>query len=420
MADQRLRRLSTGTDGLASLLRRASLTVSGGVLVAATALGWLAARWLGSRTLFLMVYAWALTMVVAWVVSRRTLAVRIDRSLVPSRMREGQSIPVELTIAADKRLSTVVIEERLPPELGRSLPVPVGSMAPGTEREHRYTLNPSRRGVYEIGPVVGTWSDPFGLTIHEQQLAEPIQVIVHPATEPVHDRVLTRMWEDPPIRPPVSKPWPVGFEFYGMRDYVPGDDLRRVVWSAVAKTGRMLVRESEQGITDRVTIVLDCDRSFHSPGEPSATFETAVRVAASLGAHHLDDGFAVSYLTNDGTGLPTLRGGVNATYTLLDELARVERGSVPLSTVGARLLSEARRGTHLLLVTPHLDKDFAATLRLALDRGISATVVFVVWEESDPQAVSRAASLGCIVVQVEAGESLDSVFAHQVGGGMRR
>src|SRR5205823_11836215 len=147
--------------------------------------------------------------------------------------------------------------------------------------------------VYEIGPLAAQWSDPLGLSESEQVLAKPVRLIVHPAVELVHDRPLARKWEDPPIRPPQTKPWPAGFEFYGMRDYVPGDDLRRVVWKAVARTGKLLVREAEQGITDQINILLDTDPEWHRAGDPSDTFETAVRVAASAGVGHLRNGFSV-------------------------------------------------------------------------------------------------------------------------------
>src|SRR3954447_3153287 len=114
-----------------------------------------------------------------------------------------------------------------------------------------------------------------------------------------------------------------------MREYVPGDDLRRVVWAAVAKTGRMLVRESEQGITDHVSIVLDTDVDHHSPGRPSDTFEMAVKVAASVGGRHLKDGFSMSLTTNE-ERLATMLRGTRARLTYLDALARVDMGHAPL------------------------------------------------------------------------------------------
>ena len=97
-------------------------------------------------------------------------------------------------------------------------------------------MRPSLRGVYQLGPLAAEWTDPFGLARHQQVLTDAVDVIVHPTTEAIFDRPLTRLWEDPPFRPPVSKPWPQGFEFYGMRDYVPGDDPRRIVWTAAART----------------------------------------------------------------------------------------------------------------------------------------------------------------------------------------
>ena len=92
-------------------------------------------------------------------------------------------------------------------------------------------------------PASGRWR-PSGPTRSawrgtSSRSTEPVDVIVHPTTDAIFDRPLTRMWEDPPFRPPVSQPWPQGFEFYGMRDYVPGDDPRRIVWTAAARTGQV-------------------------------------------------------------------------------------------------------------------------------------------------------------------------------------
>ena len=129
-------------------------------------------------------------------------------------------------------MSTIVVEERLPSALaaGRPVRLPVAVLAAGASVDHVYRLRAGRRGVFDVGPLVAEWSDPFGLTRHRVQLLEPASLIVHPSTEPVTDRVVSREWEDPPLRPPVSKPWPTGFEFYGMREYASGDDPRRIVW----------------------------------------------------------------------------------------------------------------------------------------------------------------------------------------------
>lgn len=394
------------------------LTVAGAVLLVFAAGGWLLAHHLGSRTMYLLVYAGVLVIGAAWFAARRRLAMTVERSSLPGRVREGQTVNVDLEVRAKRRATTLIMQERLDPVLGDTVRFPVLSISPGQPLEHSYSFTPSRRGVYQLGPVSATWSDPFGLTTQAQQLAEPVTLIVHPRTEPAFDRVLTRMWEDPPVRPPVSKPWPTGFEFYGMRDYVPGDDLRRVVWSAVAKTGKLLVRESEQGITDRVCVFLDTDRGWHSPGVPSETFETGIRVAASLCSRHITDGFAVSLHSNDDALSSGVR-GTRARYPLLDHLARIQLSSSPLSKAGTRLLSEARRGAHFAVITPHLDRTVADQLRIAIERGASVALVKLVWDESDPLSWAHAAQLGCQVIQVSAGGSIEAAFGHQtqrVGG----
>jgi uncharacterized protein (DUF58 family) len=398
---------------LARAAERINLTPTGLVAICLMLLGWGAARLNGSRTMYLLVYAALLTMVLAWFATRRRLAITVDRSDLPARMRVGQLVQVDLAITSARRLTSVLLDEHVPPTLGRPVRIPVGMLRAGDPLQHTYTLTPALRGAYTVGPVTATWSDPFGFTIHKQALPEPVEVLVHPPLEVVHDRVLTRMWEDPPIRPPVSKPWPVGFEFYGMRDYVRGDDMRRVVWSALAKTGRLMVRESEQGITDRVVIYLDTSAEWHSPGEVSETFETAVRAVASLGVRHLSDGFSVTLITNEGRILSGLRGS-GADMTFLDALSRLNRGSANSDSASRLLLEEAASHPHVLVVSPHLSSREAQQLRLIAERGLGVVYIQVIWEESDLHSAIQAATIGARVVQLEAGSSLGAVFEQQV------
>jgi uncharacterized protein (DUF58 family) len=412
----RIRQMTGWGTGLSNVLERIGITITGAALVCLVVLGWLAARAIGSRTMYLMAYAALAMMGMAWFAARRRLTIDVERSDLPMRMRAGQHVGVNLKITSRRRTSMIVLEEKLHPQLGSTVSIPVASLKGGQEFEHAYSFVPAMRGVYEVGPLTATWSDPFGFTTHSQVLAPAAEIIVHPPTEKMRDRVLTRMWEDPPVRPPVSKPWPVGFEFYGMRDYVPGDDLRRVVWTAYAKTGRLLVRESEQGITDRVVIVVDTDAEWHSPGEVSDTFETAVRVAASAGVQHLEDGFSVTLMSNEGILAHGLR-GATAHLTLLDRLARIELGKTPLVEVGFSLLQEARNRPHVLIVTPHVGKAEATQLKLIVDRGLSVVIAKILWDESDPMSLARAASLGAHIVQIPEGASLQAVFAHRVSAG---
>ena len=399
-------------------LREASgLTTTGLVVLVAAAACWLLARWMGGRTLFVLVYGVVVVVAVARFMGRRRLDLVAERSEVPTRLRQGQRMEIEVTVSAKRRVGVFLMEERLHPHLGRMKTVPVAGLRPESPIVHRYAITPRLRGVYEIGPLVAVWTDPFGLTSRTTELLAPTKVIVHPATEAVHDRPLTRQWEDPPTRPPESKPWPSGFEFYGMRDYVRGDETKRVVWKAVARTGRLLIRESEQGITDRVHILIDSSREAHSPGDPSDTFEAAVKTAASLAVYHLKTGFSVSLFDN--------RGRVGTAYRnepgripMLDELAQTTLTKESLAA-GVGILAGTARNAHTVVITPHLDEQTASRVRLMVDRGTHVVLVILTWEESDPRTLAYASTLGCQVVQLRPLASLEAVFRAEVGAGRR-
>jgi hypothetical protein len=165
-------------------------------------------------------------------------------------------------------------------------------------------------------------------------------------------------------------------------------------------------------------VLLDTDRAWHRPGEVSDTFEVAVRCAASLGVHHLQDGFSVGLDANSRRLAVDLR-GPRARIPMLDELARVQRDAAPLREAVDRVLRIRAGVAHHVVITPRLDADTAARLRLLIEKGSSVLVAAVVWDESDPLTVRRAVEVGAQVVEVRPGAVLGTVFLRHVGAGMR-
>ena len=421
------RRFSQGMAVRANRLTRAreaftdktGITATGALLAGLSALAWVIARVVGGRPLYLLAYGMAGVGVACWLSGRRPLPIEGQRSDSRPRLAEGESIAMDVTLTAKRRLSTFILEEQMPASLGQPpARVPVASAQAGETVGHRYTFTATRRGRYRLGPLVAKWGDPLGFTQRQVTLAEPYEVLVHPSIELVQDRPLTRLFEDPPIRPPVSKPWPQGLEFYGMREYAPGDDIRRVVWRAFGRTGKLLVRESEQGITDKITILLDQNRRSHSRGEVSESFETGVKAAASLGVRHLREGYAVTLEGNKQRIVPVLRGG-NSQMMLLDELAKLELVDAPLTDAIMRLVADPSRDNHVVIITPRLEADATGRLKLLIDRGASVLVAVLVWDEHAEDAVAQAAALGCQVIEIRPNVPLNVAFNREVGAGRR-
>ena len=406
------------TTALEQIRRVTYLKPTGLLVVAAAILFWSLARFVAGRPLYMIAYGLALLVAVAFAISRRPLPLEGHRSEARPRLAEGETISMEVALTATRRLSTFILEERVPEGLGEAAQVPIATLEAGESVGHSYRLTCHRRGVYQLGPLVAKWGDPFGLVEREVVLAEPFELLVHPAVEYVQDRPLTRLFEDPPIRPPVSKPWPHGLEFYGMHDYEPGDDIRRVVWRAFARTGRLLVREAEQGITDKITIIVDTDQRYHSKGEISESLEAGVKTAASLGVRHLREGYSVTLEANHQRLVPPLRGG-NAQMRLLDALARVDREREGLTDPIMRLVNNPSRDTHIVIITPLLDAEAAARLAFLVQRGASVLVAALMWHEEAADTLGTAAALGCQVIEIRPGVPLALSFRREVGAGRR-
>ena len=401
---------------LMRLQRRVGLTPIGLLGIALAILLWLLGYLVAGKSLFLFAYGAAGLIIVVYATGRRTLPLTGERSEVRARAREGEILGIDLSLHCNRRLSTIVLEEDIPDRLGTPVQLPIATLQSGDDIHHSYRLFCRRRGAYKLGPLVARWGDPIGLTQREMVLVPEFELLIHPNIEPVSSRPLTRQFEDPPIRPPVSKPWPSGLEFYGMREYQRGDDLRRIVWRAFAKTGTLMVREAEQGITDQITLILDTSRQYHSKEFESESFEAGVRPVASLGVKHLQEGYAVSVETNDGPLTRKLR-GPGAPIELLDACARVELGKLPLEDALMRMVTDNRRDAHNVLVTPHLTPETAAKLKFLLNKGVSVLVVALIWEDAAEETLNTATSLGCQVVELRPGQSIAAALHTEVGAG---
>ena len=403
---------------LAAITATTYLTPSGVALVAIAVTLWLLGRWVGGRPLYLVSYGLLAVLGMSYVMGSRRPPIEGTRSAARPRLREGDGMDMTVGLRSPRQVNTIILEETVPDALGTTVLMPIPQVGDETV-EHDYKLACRRRGAYELGPLKVKWGDPVGLTRREAVVVEPVELLVHPSTQPAADRPLTRLFEDPPFRPPVSRPWPTGMEFLGMRGYERGDDVRRIVWRAYARTGKLLVREAEQGITDKVIVLLDQDRANHTKDEPSPSFEAAVRVAASVGCQHLTDGYSVTLEGTTERLLPVQR-GPSSRIALLDALARVERVDGPLIAAIERCALEAGRGQHLVVITPRLDLLCAARLEILIQRGTSVLIAALLYGEESPDALVKATALGAQVVEFRPRVPLALAFRHVVGAGGRR
>lgn len=89
-----------------------------------------------------------------------------------------------------------------------------------------------------------------------------------------------------------------GVEFYGIREYAPGDEFRWIEWKASARTGmrRLFVKEFEEESSVNVFMVIDNHPSMFAGPPGSTIIEYVMRSAAEISAYALRRGDSVSVL----------------------------------------------------------------------------------------------------------------------------
>jgi uncharacterized protein (DUF58 family) len=241
------------------------------------------------------------------VLAARDLALLPGRSgyVVRRKMPEPFSLgeQEDVTIAIDNAAAAGLlarVADHAPAEL-RPHPREVDSRfdAAGRLQVTYRTFSP-RRGAYRFGPVdLRVWRD-GGWWRRQVRLQFPAEVAVFPNVVAIKRiqltlrRGLRAMAGLRRARPPGAST-----AFAGLRDYVRGDDMRRVSWAATARRDRPVVVEVEAERGQQVMIAIDCGRLMTAPAGNLDKLDHAVNAALMLAWVAQEYGDRVGLMTFD-------------------------------------------------------------------------------------------------------------------------
>jgi uncharacterized protein (DUF58 family) len=221
------------------------------------------------------------------------------RRVNPQRSHRGSPVEVEVEVEnlGRRRSPPLLLCEPAGPghseRTGEILGFAIRSIEKGGHRSIRYSVTPGRRGVHAVGPGSLTFTDPFGLARSAGVGVEAEHVVVYPAFERLGPMSRTGRFFGGD-RPKGATLADLFTEFFTMREYQPGDSLRRIHWRSTARMGRPMVTQDEMRRQSKVTILLDDRRELHRRVTPEKdSFERAVESAASLVDLFIRTGFLV-------------------------------------------------------------------------------------------------------------------------------
>ena len=322
------------------LTGRAWAVLGGGALL------WVASRVLGSPDLHMVAVALIVLVPLAGLLVRATRHdLAATRRLSARRVFPGAQVRVDVEVHnhGRRRTSLLLLEDRLPASLGRSARAAVADVPPDARRSVGYRLTARGRGRYPIGPLAAWVGDPFDLVRHRIEFPDRHDLIVYPEIEDLGTLPMA-VAAGGAGESSTRQLYRSGDEFYTMRHYELGDDLRRIHWPSVARTGKLMIRQDEAVRRAQAAVFLDTRAS--ALGDRDEAFERAVSAAASIGAHYLRAGFAVRLGTPERPSRPVDRD------QFLELLALIRPSRTGQITPALRHLRQTvAPGTTLVVVT---------------------------------------------------------------------
>ncbi|HEX5939874.1 MAG TPA: DUF58 domain-containing protein [Dehalococcoidia bacterium] len=232
-----------------------------------------------------------------------------------------------------------------------------------------YQLECKERGYYKIGPARLRSGDLFGFFKREREEEMGTDVLVLPRMYdlgPLSLKPARPSGELRGVQPLVEDP----LRPAGVRDYRPGDSVRRLEWKATARRGALQSRVYEPAGSLELLIALNINTMEKDwEGYDPVLLERAISVAASVARDSLDARLATGLVANGsypGADRP-LR---VAPARSLEQLPRILEALAVISpltlTPLSQMLEEQRRllpaGCSIVLVTALVDDDLAGGL----------------------------------------------------------
>ena len=268
-----------------------------------------------------------------------------------------------------------------------------------TRNYSAYTLL-LQRGEFDLGPTILHSGDLFGLFEFQKFICHKKQLLVLPF---IFD--LDAFPYPPGLLPggvmQKHRSLDITPHASGVREYVPGDALKRIHWPSTARKNKLIVKEFEQNARASVWVILDAWKRGHAalPYEmqnpkvdqlwlwqhrqeitlPPDSFEYAVSICASASRYFIHNGKDVGLVcTEKEPHILAAEHGERQLRKILELLAYLKpEGGMPLRGVVDTQTPHIPHGSVVILVTPICDDALLNSVELTLRRNLRPIVVLL-------------------------------------------
>lgn len=299
-----------------------------------------------------------------------------------------------------------------------------------------YTLL-QKRGLFNLGQTSIESGDLFGLFWVKKKFHSENRLLVQPFwyelnSFPAYSGI------QPGGRALKQKTLDVTPYAAGVREFVPGDPLKRIHWPSSARQQKLIVKEFEKDPLAEVWIFFDASDKVHIHPEktdyitlsetlwepqrhgfqlPPDTEEYAVTISASVAKYYIDQKREVG-LVSEGRKLIVLppERGERQLGKILETLAVLRaEGYLPLWKLVSSQYNHLTKGATVVLVTSSPDEQFVSIITTLILRGLLPVVILIDQKsfggvQASYDLSSKLEALGALIYLVRKGDDIKKVL----------
>ena len=313
-------------------------------------------------------------------VNTRPIDVKITRSFDSDQVFENSNVSIDLIVQNKGRsVGFLEIYDNLPSEIevNNGSNHTIIRLHKDELVINKYNVNCRLRGQYRLGNPRLRIYNPSFLFFYESDIQSKSSLVVLPQIEQIEGVDLStdfpKMYQG---AMPIRRIGTSG-EFYGIREYFPGDDFKNINWRVFGRTRKLMVNQFEREDISDLMLVLDAREISGTGTILRNPLNYSCRAAASLTSFFLRSRNRVG-LTIYGETVNVIPPdtGERHLYRILTALAEVKAaGSLGLHTVLGDLRNFTPKSPVMVISTLENDPTSTTALREITARGFKLTVI---------------------------------------------
>jgi uncharacterized protein (DUF58 family) len=216
--------------------------------------------------------------------SKLSKGVRIERHF-GGRFAVGAETEVRIDVANHTAQDlSLIVKDEYPPQMAltgvREARLDVDAQ---TSASLIYQLKPPKRGQFSFGQIAVRHLSRWRLAWRQSDAGHVITVKVYPNMRRAREAELKALGTRSFVAARRKSQWRgEGRDFESLRDYVLGDEMRHISWTATARRGKLVTRQYQMERDQTILIALDAGRLMTGRLDNETKLDLAVHAALAL------------------------------------------------------------------------------------------------------------------------------------------